>query len=278
MDALKAQGYTIEMTELANSTLVAAALARGDTDLASFNNQTAWDAIAKGSNIRTIVGRYVTSPLIVVKQELKTCADLDGKPVALNGTTGLTPLLFNLYLEQNCPGTKPQILTIAAAATRTAALESGAVDAAQAESQDIVELEHTVPGRFRTLVALGQAFPKVQSGGVHVRADWAKQNPGIVKDFVRALLTADRQVNDNHDLLFSQAVSRLGLDPAVAREAGTIQLGYNTWDSNGALTTDNVQYTLDFLAKSDSALAKLKIDDVADLSYLNAVLDDIGRK
>ncbi|MCL4486748.1 MAG: ABC transporter substrate-binding protein [Chloroflexi bacterium] len=278
LDSLKAQGYTIDAVDVSSSSLAAAALARGDADIASFNNQTAWDAIAKGTPVRTIMGRYVTSPLIGATQAVKTCADLDGKSVALSGTTGVSPALFNEYVKQTCPGSKPQIVVIASAPTRSAALLSGNVDAAQIESQDAVELDRTAPGRFHTLVALAKVFPQVQSGGIHARVDWANQNADVVKDFVRALLFADRKVNDNPQVLYDESVKRLGIDPEVAKQAGEIQFGYNTWDRNGGLTAENIQSTLDFLGKIDPTLNGLHTQDVADLSYLSEVLDEIGRK
>ena len=277
LDTLKAQGYSAEETDLANSTLLAAALARGDADIAAFNNQTAWDAVAKGTNFRTIMARYVTAPFIAAGRAIKTCADLNGKSVALSSSTGVTPSLLDLYFKESCPGSKPQIVVIADAQARAAALASGSVDAAQIEPQNIVELEASAPGLVHTLVALGQVF-QVQSGGIHVRADWAKQNPQMLKDFIRALLLANRAVTENPEVLYAEAVKRLRLDPTIARKTGTMQLSFNTWDANGGLTPENIKYTLDFLAKTDSALVPLKFEDVADLSYLNSVLEEIGRK
>ncbi len=277
-DALRAQGYTVEEEDLATSIVVASALARGDIDIGGLNNQTAWDAIANGANTRVIISRYALSPLIGAKEEIKTCGDLDGKSVALSGTSGYTPTLFDFYLKQNCPGSKPKILVIADAGTRTAALQSGEIDAAQIEPQDIVELARVAPGRFHTLVALEQAFPQLQGSGLYVRQDWAKQNPKLLHDFIRAMLQANRRVNENPPVLFSESVSRLGLDPAVAEKAGTMELEYNAWDVNGGMTPERVRYTLDFFAKIDPAIAGLGVEDVADLSYLSAVLDELGRK
>ncbi len=278
LDALKAQGYSVDETDLSSSTLLLQALARGDADIASFNNQTAWDAVAKGTPLRTVMSKYVTSPLVGAAQEVKTCADLDGKSVALASTAGVTTSLFNMYLKLNCPASKPQVVMMADTHARAAALLSGQIDAAQLEPQDMVQLQITAPGRFHTFVALGQAFPQVQSSGIHVRPDWAAQHSGPLKDFMRTLLLANRQVTANPAVLVDEGVKRLGLDPTAAKETAAIQLGYDTWDANGGLTPENVKYTLDFLAQSDPALARLKVEDVTDFSYLNTVLDEIGRK
>ena len=68
------------------------------------------------------------------------------------------------------------------------------------------------------------------------------------------------------------------MDEDTARALGAAYLDIGEWDPNGALTPDNIQFTLDFLAANTSLPAGLAVDDVADLSYLNAVLDEIGRQ
>lgn len=47
---------------------------------------------------------------------------------------------------------------------------------------------------------------------------------------------------------------------------------------NGGYTMESVQANIDFLVETAVLSPGLKPDDVADLSYLNAVLDEIGRQ
>jgi hypothetical protein len=50
------------------------------------------------------------------------------------------------------------------------------------------------------------------------------------------------------------------------------------WDLSGSYTLESVQATLDFLQEHGSLPPGLKAEDVADLSYYEAVLDEIGRQ
>jgi ABC-type nitrate/sulfonate/bicarbonate transport system substrate-binding protein len=159
-----------------------------------------------------------------------------------------------------------------------AGLLSGNLDAAQLPTQYMLDLERQAPGRFHTLIPLTDAFPQIQINGLHVRRDWAVQNPQILKDVLRAILQANRRVIANPQLLYDEAVKRMQMDPAAAKQVGDVYLKANVWDPNGSLTRENVQYTIDFLIGIKSLPAGLKADDVADLSYLNAVLDEIGRR
>lgn len=79
-------------------------------------------------------------------------------------------------------------------------------------------------------------------------------------------------------LTLDEAVKRLGLTPDVAKKTVDSDLQDNTRDQNSAMTTENVQYTLDLLASTKALTSPMKAEDVADLSYLNAVPDEMGRK
>lgn len=278
LDDLRAQGYTVVDEPLAGSSLLIAALEKGDADLISGNNQNAWLAIAKGIQARTIMQRIGMPLVIAAKQELKTCADLNGKPLGLSTSTGLVTSLYEHYMKQNCPDAKPEILSISEDTGRVAGLVGGQLDAAQLPSQYLVDLEKQAPGRFHTLIPLTARFPQIQINGLHARREWAEQNPATVRDVIRALLQANRRVIADPQLLYDEAVKRMQLEPAIAKQVGDLYLQANVWDPNGAMTETSVQATLDFMQESQLVPAELKVQDVTDLSYLNAVLDEIGRK
>lgn len=278
LDELHAQGYSIERQTLATSALLVQALERGDADIISANTQTMWTAIAKGVNARTVVARIGSTLVLESKQSIKTCSDLDGKAVGVAATTGTNPMLLNMYFQEHCPNIKTQSVVITDNTARLAALVAGQVDAALLQSEQLVQLESGTPGLFYTLAPLYQEFSNIQINALHVRRDWAIQNPNIVKDLIRAVLTANRLVVAKPQVLYQEAASRLKITATEAKQVGDAYLKAGLWDPNGGLTAENVQYTLDTFKNSNSVPASLKLDDVADLSYLNAVLNEIGRK
>lgn len=277
-DTLTAQGYTIEKQYLATSPLIADGLARGDADIGLLNNQTMWTAIAKGAKVRTIAGSVAATFLIATKNEIKDCRDLDGKSLGLPSTTGVNPALLDVYLKQKCGGITPKYVVIPETGARDAALISGQVDSVMVPSEELLKVDKQAPGKFRTIIPLSQAFPDVQVDGLHVRQAWAEQNPQIVRDFLRAVLDANRRVQVNPQVLYDESVKRLNLDPATAKEIGDAYLELKVWDPNGGLTTENVQFTIDFLIKNAGMSPGLKAEGLTDLSYLNTVLGEIGRK
>jgi ABC-type nitrate/sulfonate/bicarbonate transport system substrate-binding protein len=275
---LEAQGYTVEKIGLANTSLVVEALVRGDADLAAANNQTTWAAIAKGAELRSIVQRSRSTISVVTRQELKTCADLGKLSVASSAPSNIVPTLLNLYVKQHCPGTELDFLVISDQNSRVAALVAGAADAAILDAEYLLAVERQAPGRFHVLIPLAQEYPQVEHNSIQARTAWLREQPDAARALLRAFLTANRRISANPDVLVEEAVKRLEMDPAVAREVGEVLLRASLWDPNGGPTRESVQSTLDILAGAGTLPASLKVDDVADLSYLNTVLDEIGRK
>ena len=73
-------------------------------------------------------------------------------------------------------------------------------------------------------------------------------------------------------------VGRLSLDPDTAKAICDAHLQMGIWHTDGGLTAENVQYTLDFLINTGALQSGLTVQDVADLSYLKAILDDLAHQ
>ena len=276
LDTLKQQGYVVETTEYARFDLVTAALASGDLDIAPSSQQTAWAAIAQGASIRAVVGSRRNPYVVVAKAEIKACADLQGKSIAYSTTSNALAALSNGYLKENCPGTEPQITVIPSSSNRMAALQSGGVDAALLDEEDALQLERQAPGKFHVLCYLAEEFPQVDTGAFYVHNDFAANHPEIVKDFVMAVVQANRRVQDSQ--ILHEAIERYLPDNANALENADTYLAHKAWDVNGGLTSERIQHTLAFLTDAGVVPSGLQAEQLSDPSYLNTVLDEIGRK
>lgn len=277
LDKLRADGYTVETTQFARFELNLAALAKGDLDIASGSLQPAWAAIAKGAPMRSIVIRQRNADLLVARSDLETCADLANKNVALSSATSTAAILLNEYIAKHCPGTTYTSVMIATSSNRVPAVLNGSVDAANLQLDDLLQIEHEAPGRFHALIRFADEYPNIQNFAFHARQDFSTQHPEAVRAFIRALLQAQREIQ-NKQVLRAAASKYLTPDSPTMDDAVTAYIDGKMWDANGTLTTENVQATLDFFIGANSLPAELKPADVADLSFLNAVLDEIGRQ
>lgn len=276
-DDLAGRGYRIEKTYIAGNTLLADVLARGDADVAVINNETAWTAIAKGADIRTVSEFAKYTGLLIAGEDIRTCHDLNGRRIGLPVTTGFAPLMFNLYVSQQCSGMKAQILVVPESAARAAALLAGRMDAAMVPGEELLKLQQQSTIPFHAVASPAARFPGVRVDGVQVRREWADGNPVAVKDLLSAQLRAHRLIRSNPRVLYDESVRRLSLDPATAKAIGDSHLRMDIWDVNGGLTPENIRSTIDFLTEANALPAGLTAAQVSDLSYLNAVLADLGR-
>jgi hypothetical protein len=92
------------------------------------------------------------------------------------------------------------------------------------------------------------------------------------------LLVAHRSVIGNPQLLRDGIVKYLSIEPARAQELADAYLAAKIWDPNGGVSAEDIDYTVRLLRDGGILTADLELEDVADLSYLNAVLAEIGRQ
>jgi NitT/TauT family transport system substrate-binding protein len=224
-----------------------------------------------------VVGRANTSFYFVAEESIRSCRDLDGKAIAFATRQSVGYVMFEDYVEQHCPGVTPDVILINESRNRVVTLQVGEVERAYLGLEDWFPLQQTAPGKFHVLVDFAQEFPEVQLSTFTVRREWAEQSQEMMKDYIRALLTAKRSVIQDPQLLRDKIVQYLSLDSAEAQQLADVYLAAQIWDPNGGVTAENVQATLEFLSNGGILPAGSKVEDVADLSYPNAVLDEIGR-
>lgn len=278
LDSLEKQGYTTEVVNFGKSSLIPSALAEGDIDVASISTTLGWMATTQGADIATVVGRVNSSFVLVTRTDVRSCSDLDGQALSFASRQSVGYVMFEEYLEQNCPGTTPEILLISGSSNRVAGLESGEVDGAYLELEHWLRLQEIAPGQFHVLVDFATEFPDVLIETYCVRPTWAEENREQVEDFVRALLVAHRSVIADPQLLSDGIVSYLSIEAGQAEALAEAYLQRGMWDPSGQVNEENIQATLDFLSAADMLPADLKVEDVADLSYLDAVLREMGRQ
>ncbi len=277
VDSLRGQGYDVDVRSLQSFDLVPDVLLRGDAEIGRISAQTVWTAIAKGAPLRAVVEAN-GSWEIVAARDIRSCQDLDGKGTAFSSTHGVNVAMFHRFIADHCPSAKPQLVVISNSSSRAAALLAGQVSAAQLELQDVFHLERQAPGRFYTLIQTSTEFSDVAVFVYAVREDWARQHPDAVRAFIRAFLLAQRAVIDDPQRVRSEATARTTVDAGDAEAIGATYRTRKLWDANGGLSVTRVLSSLDFLSAAQAIPEGLKPDQVADLSYLNAVLGEIGRK
>ncbi len=271
-------GITVEPLFFSSVELETVALAQGDVDIANGSNRTQWTAVAEGAQTLTIMEQVGNVWLLIAEAEIETCEALDGRAFALTSTGSLTSALTDAYLQSTCPEVEPELVFISGSENRAAALLSGDIAATPLELADWLRIESQAPGRFHVLANFAEVVPDVVVTGVHVNRDFAAQHPDRVRAYLRALLTIHRQLAAEPQGLAQAAVEHLSLSEEQAQRNAAAYLALDLWDSNGGMERDAIQKSLDFFIGIESVPEGLGPDDVADFSFLNQVLDEMGRQ
>jgi NitT/TauT family transport system substrate-binding protein len=273
---LEAQGYSIRLTIYASTEAAIDALARGDVDVAAGSTRSFWAAIAKGAPIRAVAEHAGNLYRLVAAGHPSGCQALDRRRLALHGEGAAGTALARAYLAARCPQARPEILMVPGSPNRLAAMLSGAVDAAVLKVSDVDQLERMAPGRFSEIADFAREWPGLVTTPVHVNTRFAAAHPDQVRDYVRARVLANRQAASDQAELLRQARRILG-DAADWTPDARAHAAIPAWDPDGGLTRSAVARTLEFMTTHAGLDASLTRDRVADFTYLDAVLRELGQ-
>lgn len=270
-DRLRARGYTVETTFFSASDVAVQAVSRGWADVIHGSMISAWTAVGRGARLRTVMD-HVTDPYrLIAGPGVSRCADLHERRLAVPGESAVSNHLVHAFIAQECPSAKPDIMLLGESSSQSAALLAGSIDAVAIELSSWLWLQKQAPGRFTVLSDFSARWPTIKTTGVHVNVDFAAQRGDVVRDYLRALVDANRDVKADPGLLVSAANAHMGRSedwPAAARayfDAGV-------WPEPGAFTRAAVDDTLSFFKTYSRLDPRLTADAVADVRFLEAIL------
>jgi NitT/TauT family transport system substrate-binding protein len=277
-ELLSQRGYDVQSTFYAQVEYAVEALSRGDADIDKGAMRPHWAAVGKGAKVATIAEQQGDPWVLYATSEIRRCSDLDGKRFAISGEGAISSCMSCAYVSKNCPGIQRQILLIQGSQNRAAALLTGEVDATPLELADFVRLQRLAPGRFHALTVFSSEFPRLKSTGIQVNTEFASKYPEVVRDYLRSLITVHRQIYLDHEMLKEAAKKYLSVEQDLIPEITEAYIAQNIWDRNGGLLVDDLEYSIRFLTEMGQLKPGLTVEDVANLSYLDSILNELGRQ
>jgi NitT/TauT family transport system substrate-binding protein len=281
LDAMRADGYTIETPIIESSELLTQGVASGQFAFGSGANNSVLAANEAGANLKVVAARVNNEWTLYVRTEtIKACADLTGKSLAIHSEGAVSTAMVKNYIEENCSGTTPNYVVIPGSPNRLAALLADQIDASPLELGDSLTIDTQAADRFSLLTSLAEDLPNLQTTSIYVNGDFAAENPGTVMALVRAVITEYRRIAGDAALLQEDAeeFTADSIDPATIEMAAVKYTELGMFPVNGGVTAENLDYTAEFFGP-DGAAAVTKVfalDEWADLSFLEAILDELG--
>jgi ABC-type nitrate/sulfonate/bicarbonate transport system substrate-binding protein len=265
---LEADGYDIEIVELAEPELAIEGLARGDYAISAEATSPALIAIEQDAPIR-IIADVIGNQWAVYSQEgIADCNDLVGQPFGIFSEGAVATAMVREWVAQECTEGEPEYLVIGGSDVRAQALLSGQIQATALEIADVVTLSATGDVEFNQLVDFGDELPDLHPQTVYANADFLANEPEAAQAFIDALIAEHEAINADPQYLVDLAVEHLGAEADdVLLEIANAYVDAGLFDA-GALTDENMQGTIDFFIGAGVIGEGQTVEDVADLSFL----------
>jgi NitT/TauT family transport system substrate-binding protein len=273
------EGIDIDIQEGRGSAVTAQAVAAGSVDFGYIDIPTMIKAASKGAPLMSVGVLLQTSPMAVMAfadKNLKTPQDIIGKTVAT--TPGDSPSqIWPLYLKINHIS-PDQFKTVSGdAKTKLNAVISGQADLiiGYVMDQNIKMIDAT--HKQTTLLRFSDAGINLINSGIIVNKDLLKNNPDLVKRFMRATTKAVEETEKDP----AAAVEAILKEKPESGQRDTLLQGvklttalYHTKETEHQrpfhVTMKNVSDSLDLLVQYGGldAAARGKPEDYVNLSYL----------
>jgi NitT/TauT family transport system substrate-binding protein len=227
-----------------------------------------------GNDTVMILGMVTKPPFsIIVLPEIKNYRELKGKPMGITRYGSSTDLLLRLTLDKW--GFKPEI--------DVPIIQMGGVPPILAGMQakkifggplSLPTLARAKQEGFRELADVADLVPEYQVAGVVTRRAFIKQNPEVVRGFVKAIAEAMAVFSNDPGFVKKVMKERLKIDdPLVIEET---QKNYPHYMPKVPYPSKaGIAVIKSFLEKNEPALRQLTIDDQIDDQFVRE-LEDSG--
>ena len=275
LDAMREDGYVIEYPALTAPDLVAEGMVRNDFQFGVVGVGAISVAIQEGAPVKNVMGQFANPWFMYATNDVEECADLADKRLAIHSEQSTSAAFGFDWIDNECPGTEPEVLVIPGSENRYAAMIAGEVDASAVEIADAVALEEEAGDRFHQLVSFAETLPDILTTTYAVNTEFAAENPDVVVDLLTAVLEQHRMIDEDPEY-FSALVEeyRPYIGGVVSDRA--IELQQELFQTDGGFTEEFVEATIAFFVEAGSLEEGLAVDDIADFTYLEAALEALG--
>jgi NitT/TauT family transport system substrate-binding protein len=278
LDELRGQGYSIETPQLNDPSLNAQGTSEGRFQYTLVDN-VVLKAIQEGAKVKIVGESFGNVWQIVTASDIKECKDLKGRSVGVFSVGSFNDVSVKAYIDENCPGTTVNMLALGDSTARAAAMIAGKLDASPLELGDAIPLLKEGGTKFHVLANFSKDLPKLRISFIASNTDFNSKNQATTQALLKALINQNRKASKDAAYLKSLITKYVpSADQSTLDEVVKAFQDGGLFDVNGGLNDDNMNYTIQFFTKAGTIKSGLGLNDVSDLSALNAVLKDVGRQ
>jgi NitT/TauT family transport system substrate-binding protein len=228
----------------------------------------------QGGDTVMILGLVTKPPFsIIVRPEIKDFRELRGKPMGITRYGSSTDLLLRLTLDKWSlkPETDVPILQMGGVPPILAGMQSKKIFGGPLSLPTLARAKQE---GYRELADVADLVPDYQVAGVVTRRAFLRQNPDLVRGFIKAIAEATATFRNDPAYVKKVMRERLKIDDALVVEE--TQKNYPRYMPNVPYPTKaGIAVIKGFLEKTEPSLRQLSIDDQIDIQLVRE-LDQVG--
>ena len=235
-------------------------------------------ASLRGSPLKAVFFSYKTSTFqLVVRPEITNAQDLKGKTISVttpgsSQDTATRLMLKKLGLDA---GRDVHLLPSGDSQTRIIGMESGTI-AGSAVNPDVAAFL-TTKG-YRIIMNSAEVYP-VPFSGMATHDDLLRDNPELIKRWLRAHVRAKTLIRKNPEDAALVAAKELKINPDIALGATKLLLPEISADDPGGFTERGMRLNMELTgSRQGTDTSTIPIAQVADVKLLREVQRELGIK
>ena len=273
----KKNGIEVKTVALEGGVKVFRAMLAGNLDIAQSPATVTSIAISKGSKVKAILGTlYKFEASMVVRDNIKTMADLKGKRIGIQQPGGFADILSRAVLRAAKIDPK-DVQFVSIATEDVPALVADQVDTAILHIEQEIVAQKKVPG-LHAIARMWELQPKSLYNVMNVTEKTIKEKPAALKAFVKANIEATRILYTDKAKVLPIIVKATGYPKDAIEKTYDFMVKNCMWDANTGLGKARVNFTANLMTKVGN-IPKGKTpsyEDIVDSSFATEAVKELG--
>ena len=273
----KKNGIAVKVVALAGGVKVFRAMLSGDIDIAQSPGTVTSIGISKGSKVKGILASlYKFEASMVVRDNIKTMADLKGKRIGIQQPGGFADILSKNVLRRAKVSPK-DVHFVSIATEDVPALVADQVDTAILHVEQEMLAKSKVPS-LHAIARLWELSPKQLYTYYAVKDETIKKEPAALQAFVNSVIEATRIMYSDKAKVLPIMVKHTGYPEKIVSQTYDFLVKSCIWDANTGLNPERVNFTAKLMEKVGN-IEKGKTpsyDQIVDKQFADKAIKKLG--
>ncbi len=273
----KKNGIEVKTVALDGGVKVFRAMLAGDLDIGQAPAALTAVGISKGANVHAILGTlYKFEASMVVRDNIKTMADLKGKRIGIQQPGGFADILSKTVLRAAKVDSK-EVNFVSIATEDVPALVADQVDTAILHVEQEMQAKEKVPS-LHAIARMWELSPNQMYTFFAVKDETIKSKAVALQAFTKSVIEATRIIYSDKAKVLPIMVKSTGYSAKIIEDTYDLLVKSCIWDANTGLSPERINFTAELMAKVGN-IEKGKTpsyDQMVDKTFADKAIKDLG--